>query len=88
MLFAKTEDELIEMVELLTEPFTTIGFELNAAKSKIITNDNFHHSYVDICENLVEIIGAGCHRNYLGKYLPGECYFRRRVETNHRIQCA
>ena len=32
MLFAKTEAELIEMVELLTEAFATVGLELNAAK--------------------------------------------------------
>ena len=33
MLFAKTEAELIEMVDLLTEAFATVGLELNAAKS-------------------------------------------------------
>lgn len=88
MLFAKTEKELIEMVELLTEAFATVGLELNAAKSKIITNDNIQHSYVDICENLVEIIGPESHHKYLGRNLPGECVFRRSVEVKHRIQCA
>lgn len=66
MLFAKSESELIEMVELLTEAFATVGLELNAAKTKIITNDNIQHSYVDIGEHLVEIIDAGSHHKYLG----------------------
>ena len=43
---------------------------------------------MDIGDNLVEIIGAGCYHKYLGKHLPGECIFRRGVEVKHRIQCA
>ena len=76
------------MVDLLTEAFATVGLELNAAKSKIITNDNIQYSYVEIGESLVEIIDAGSHHKYLGRYLPGECTVRRRVEVDHRIQCA
>ena len=52
MLFAKTEQELIRMVELLTEVFLEVGLELNADKSKIITNVPTSFSYLDIDGNL------------------------------------
>ena len=64
MLFAKTEQELVEMVELLIEAFVEVGLELKAAKSKILTNVPI--SYFDIDENFVEIITTRSHRKYLG----------------------
>ena len=48
ILFAKTEEELIEMVELLIEAFGDVGLELNAAKSKNLTNVPTSFSYLDI----------------------------------------
>ena len=59
MLFAKTEEELIEMVELLVEAFRTVGLELNAAKSKILTNAPIDHSYVDVTETLWKLLTLG-----------------------------
>ena len=88
MLFAKSEEELIMMVELLTKAFAEVGLELNAAKSKILTNVETAYSYVDIDENFVEIIEAGSHHKYLGRYLSGESMFREQTEVNQRIQCA
>ena len=88
MLFAKTEEELIEMVELLVEAFRTVGLELNAAKSKILTNAPIDHSYVDVTENFVEIIDAGSYHKYLGRHISGEFIFREMTEINHRIQVA
>ena len=35
MLFAKSEQELIAMIELLVKAFADVGLELNAAKSKM-----------------------------------------------------
>ena len=43
---------------------------------------------MDIDENFVEIIEAGSHHKYLGRYLSGESTFREQTEVNHRIQCA
>ena len=88
MLLAKSEKELIGMIELLIEAFGKVGLELNAAKSKILTNEALAYSYVDVGENLVEIIEAKSHHKYLGRYLPGECALRETTEVNHRIQCA
>ena len=87
MLFAKTAEELIQMVELLIEAFGKVGLELNTAKSKILTNDSIEYSYLDIAENLVEVVEPDSHHKYLGRYLSGEYIFRERVEINHRIQC-
>ena len=39
MLFAKTAEELIQIVELLIEAFGKVGLELNAVKSTNLTND-------------------------------------------------
>ena len=86
MLFAKTEQELIQMVELLVEVFQSVGLELNAAKSKILTNAPIDYSYVDVTESFVEIIDAGSFHKYLGRYISGEFIFREKTEINHRIQ--
>ena len=88
MLFAKTEQELVDMVQLLVEAFADVGLDLNVAKSKILTNVPTSYSYLDIDENFVEIIEAGSHHKYLGRYLAGESTFREQTEVNHRIQCA
>ena len=76
------------MVELLTEAFADVGLELNAEKSKIITNVPTSFSYLDIDGNFVEMIETGSHHKYLGRYLSGESTFRENTEINHRIQCA
>ena len=64
------------MVELFTEAFGGVGLELNAAKSKILTNVPTSYSCLDIDENFVEIIAAGVYHKYLGRYLAGESIFR------------
>jgi len=76
------------MVELLVEAFASVGLELNASKSKILTNDNVDLDFMDIAENMVEIIQAASSHKYLGRYLSGEVAFRETTEVNHRIKCA
>ena len=86
MLFAKMEEESIEMIELLVEAFRIVGLELNAAKSKILTNAPIDYSYVDVTENVVEIIEAGSYHKYLGRHISREFVFREMTEINHRIK--
>jgi hypothetical protein len=76
------------MIELLVHAFEKVGLELNAAKSKILTNDNITYSFLDIANDLVDVVEANCHHKYLGRYLSGEFVFREVTEINHRIQCA
>ena len=47
MLFAKTEEELIVIIELLIEAFKIVGLELNTAESKILKNAPIAYSYLD-----------------------------------------
>ena len=70
------------------ETFGNVGLELNAAKSKILTNDAITYSFLDIADNLVNVVDASEHHKYLGRYLSGEFIFRETIEVNHRIQCA
>ena len=88
MLFAKSVSELENMVELLVVSFGNVGLELNASKSKILTNDNIYFDFMDIAEHMVEIIQASSSHKYLGRYLSGEFAFRETTEVHHRIKCA
>ena len=88
MLFAKSGSELEKMVELLVASFKHVGLELNASKSKIITNDNINFDFMDIADHMVEIIQASSSHKYLGRYLSGEFAYRETTEVHHRIKCA
>ena len=88
MFLGKTVDGIIHMVEILVEEFATVGLELNASKTKILTNDCPELDFVDIAGSMVEIIQAQSYHKYLGRHLSGEPTFRQRIEANHRIKCA
>ena len=88
MLFGKSIDEITRMVEILVEEFAIVGLELNASKTKIITNACPDFDFVSISRDMVEIIQEHSHHKYLGRYLSGETAFRGNIEVNHRIQCA
>lgn len=88
MLFGKTLEEINIMVTLLVEAFDKVGLELNASKSKILTNANIEYQFLDIADSMVEIVQAEASHKYLGTYLSGEFVFRENVEINHRIKCA
>ena len=68
------------MVEILMEEFVMVGLELNASKTKIITNACPDFDFLDIGSDMVEIIQAHSHHKYLGRYLSGETAFRENVE--------
>ena len=64
ILFGKTPDEITRMVEILVEEFATVGLELNASKTKIITNTCPDFDFVDIGGNMVEIIQEHSNHNF------------------------
>ena len=88
VLFGKTIDEITRMVEMLVEEFAVVGLELNASKTKILTNACPDFDFVDIAGSLVEIIQEQAHHKYLGRYISSEFAFREISEINHRTQCA
>ena len=69
MLFAKSIGEVVEMVELLIEEFAKFGLELNASKTKIITNDVVDYMFVDIGGFMVAIFDSSGEHRFLGRYL-------------------
>ena len=88
MLFAKSLEEATEMVELLIEEFAKMGLELNASKTKIITNEVVSYEYVDIAESMVAILGPNEEHRFWGKYLSGNLDNRVHTEVQHRIKVA
>ena len=87
MLFGKTIDEITRMVEMLVEEFAVVGLELNASKTRNLTNARPEFDFVDIVGSMVEIIQENASRKYLGRHLPGEVPYRENMEVNHRIKC-
>ena len=88
MLFAKSIGEVVEMVELLIEEFAKFGLELNASKTKIITNDVVEYMFVDIGGSMVSIVDSTGEHRFLGRYLSGDLDRRANVEVQHRIKTA
>ena len=76
------------MTELLVEEFSKVGLELNASKSKILTNETVDFEYIDIAGDMVEIVQDLKTHRYLGRFLSGNLDARGLIEVRHRIQCA
>lgn len=87
---AKSLEELSEMMETLVDELQRIGLQMNASKSKILTNDESNSiAFVDIANNLVEILNSDsdAHR-YLGRQLRLSHESRIQVEINNRCKLA
>ena len=90
MLYAKTWQELVSMMEMLVEELGAVGLQLNAGKTKILTTicDQKVPAYIDVCGELVETLGGeSCHK-YLGRKLCGNLASRVSVEFAHKLQVA
>ena len=90
LLFAKTIDELIEMLDALRQELHSIGLEMHGDKTKILTNqlDNTF-SMVDIGDGMfIKILAADKAHKYLGRMINLHASCRTRVELNHRMQVA
>ena len=88
LLFAKSLKELQNMMTALIEELGEIGLNLNAAKTKIITNEVQDDNFVMIGDVKVDVIEENGTHKYLGRYLPGVFENRGNIEITHRIQCA
>ena len=88
MIFAKSAEELVQMMEWLVEELSFIGLELNTSKTKVLCTLNNVEDFLDIGGNFVEVLsGNKCHK-YLGRHLSGDLKNRGIVECKHRIQVA
>ena len=57
--------------DLLIDELQIIGLDLNASKTKIITNDIHFENFVTIKEEKVYIIEEHEKHKYLGRYISG-----------------
>ena len=70
LLYAKTLDELVEMLELLHVELSAVGLEMHETKTKILTSCAEHHfHYVDIADMMIEILPSDKAHKYLGRML-------------------
>ena len=88
LLFAKSREELERMMVSLIEVLEKIGLELNASKTKIITNDIHSDNFIMVGTEQISIIEDDGKHKYLGRYIPGVLENRASIEISHRIQCA
>ena len=87
LLFAKSREELQNMLLLLVEELRKIGLELNADKTKILTNEILEEQSVSVGGTEIGLIAENGKHKYLGRYLPGVFENRSIIEVAHRIQC-
>ena len=90
LLFAKTCDEAVDMLEILTRILRRYGLELNVKKTKMLSTvvtDN-ETVLVDTDGGFVELVAAGRTHKYLGRSWPGNLRFRGQAAVDHRVTCA
>ena len=85
LLYAKSLEELEEMLGLLDDQLSSVRFELHEGKTNIITSDSSNSiSFIEISSKLIEVLGPQKSHNYLGTYLIADA-FRNQVELQYRI---
>ena len=66
LLFAKSREELQPMIELLIEKLRKIGLELNASKTKILTNEIQGEQFILVGDVQINIVPENEKHKYLG----------------------
>jgi len=89
VLYAKTSDELVFMMESLIQELGKIGLHLSPHKTKVFTTSDVESAlYLDICGDMVEVLMPDSVHKYLGRHLDGNLFQRHITELNHRIHVA
>ena len=87
LIYANSCAELAATVVCLCEELARVGLNLNASKTKIFTTgNNGAPVYVDMCGDLMQVLGSGDWHRYLGKSIPGVLRKRGQADVNNRIQ--
>ena len=89
LLFAKSLEEGVHMVELLAEVFREFGLELNASKTKILSTEHVEDTTVYCITDCgeIEILAKRQKQKYLGRLFTGDIRNRGKVAVDHRICC-
>ena len=57
MLYAKSQEELVDMLELVYPEPASVGLELNVAKTKILPNANLEtQCFAEVAGEFIEIL--------------------------------
>eukprot|EP00435_Cladocopium_sp_Y103_P027156 s884_g6.t1 len=89
MIYAKSMEEFVNMLELLLPERASVGIELNALKTKILTNENLKKPcFAEVAGEIIEILYGENQHKYLGKMLTGDMTLRTNVEFEHRLHAA
>ena len=89
IVYATSCSELCNMIESLCVELRRVGLHFNAAKTKILTTeDRAGPAYVEIGDDMVEILFGSDTHVYLGRKVPGSLRQRADVELSHRLQAA
>ena len=73
------------MLVLLIAELQKIGLELNANKTKVITNDIHLENFITVGSERIIIVGEDAKHKYLGRHISGILENRDTVEILHRI---
>ena len=92
LLFGKSLDEAVSMLELLQQELSAAGLTVNPKKTKLLTADASYYLndvpiLVDAGDGMVEVVGKGATHKYLGKALSGDPRARGEANLNHRLAC-
>ena len=89
LLFARSLNEAVFMLEALTEVLSEAGLSLNGSKTKIMTtsDDVVTPMLVECGSSFVEVLGAGQVHKYLGRVFSGDLCNRGKCNLSHRISC-
>ena len=89
LLFGKSLEEVVSMVELLAEVLREFGLDLNTSKTKILsTEDNNDAPVYCITEcGTIEVLATTSKYKYLGRMFSGNVRDRGRIAVEHRICC-
>ena len=88
MLYAKSLEELHDMLSMLMEELQKIGLHLNNSKTKIFTTVDNPPDYIDVDGEFIGILPPGEVHKYLGRHLSGALDDRGPIEVQQRIHAA
>ena len=88
MLYAKSLQELQDMMAWLMEELLQVGIQLNGTKTKILTTIVTDFNFLDIRGGMIEVVNEISIHKYLGRRLSGDLDDRGPSEVQHRLQAA
>ena len=87
LLFAKSLEDLMQMLTLLREELLRVGLEMHPDKSKIMTNEMMNtYKLIDIGDMFIEVLDADKQHKYLGRMISLHAEKRTKSELHHRLQ--